>query len=253
MEVFIDKNKRTPLHIAVEKENIEMVKFLLNNEMININALQEILYNYIQLNNGRLFCDIVDNDTDLNSCYKYENITKDQYESKEKYTRTQTALHIAIKNKNIEIVKLLLANEKIDVNIQLYSHSNEDGKNDETNESIIKKTFLYYAIENDSVELVKLLLNNEKTDVNLSSYFYIPQRQAFYMNQTHCEDNYEDEDEDEIESYQLHYAVKKKNKEIIKLLLNNKNVDVNSKDNKGRKPFELTNDDSIKELFINVK
>ena len=37
-------NKRTALHLAVEKENIEIIKLLLENKKLIINAKDEIIY-----------------------------------------------------------------------------------------------------------------------------------------------------------------------------------------------------------------
>lgn len=47
----------------------------------------------------------------------------------------------------------------------------------------------------------------------------------------------------------MHIAVENENVEIIQLLLNNKKIDVNSKDENKKTPIEYTNDEKIKELF----
>lgn len=64
---------------------------------------------------------------------------------------------MAVQNKKIEIVKLLLQNSKIDVNIQFKSSDEEkDGK-----------TALHFAVANEDYEIIKLLLENQSIDVNI--------------------------------------------------------------------------------------
>ena len=61
-----------------------------------------------------------------------------------------SALHIASKKNNIEIVRLLLSNPSINVNIR---------KNN-------NKTPLFIAIANNNIEVVQLLLSNPNIDIN---------------------------------------------------------------------------------------
>ena len=84
---------KTPLYVAVEVENVEIVKLLLEKENIDINLLCILRYYFvIQL---LLFC--------LNE------ITKCFFK--------KAALHVAVEKENIEIVKLLLKNQKTDINL----------------------------------------------------------------------------------------------------------------------------------------
>ena len=124
----VEKIERTPLQIAIIKRNIEMIKLLLNNEMINVNELQKYFYSEIFVYSGKQYCDIITNDTNFNSCYRWENLSEDQCPTKTEMIKNQTALHIAIQMKNIEIVKLLLEYKKIDVNIQSYCNKRIDCK-----------------------------------------------------------------------------------------------------------------------------
>ena len=120
------------------------------------------------------------------------------------------------------MVKLLLDNEKIDVNI-LFSYEFDHNKK---NEIKIKKSALYLAIETDDVDLVKVLLDNEKINVNLSNYFLSHKklhRESYICYNYNDQNVYEDykdvfEDDTEVELSSLHYAVKKGNKNIIKSL-----------------------------------
>ena len=47
----------------------------------------------------------------------------------------------------------------------------------------------------------------------------------------------------------MHLSVEEKSLEIIKLLLENKNIDTSAKDNQGKKPIYYANDDEIKKLL----
>lgn len=100
-----------------------------------------------------------------------------------KYVLNKTALHAAILKQNKLIVKILLANSKIDVNssykyyrIENYSTKTAtyyyDKGYKEINNKVYKieseKTPLYMAIESGNIEIVKLLLTNSKIDINKS-------------------------------------------------------------------------------------
>ena len=47
----------------------------------------------------------------------------------------------------------------------------------------------------------------------------------------------------------LHIAVKNKNIEVLKLLLENENIDFNVKDSNGKTPIEVTDDEKIRKLI----
>ena len=81
----------------------------------------------------------------------------------------KTGLHTAVENENIEIIKLLLSNDKIDVNshsILNFIFSNKIIL------IIVNVTALHKAIELENEEIVKLLLNNNRIDVNAFSIFF---------------------------------------------------------------------------------
>ena len=118
------------------------------------------------------------------------------------------------------MIKLLLGNENIDVNFQ-YEHI----KYNPHHELISKKTALCFAIERDDINIVKLLLSTNKIDVNALNI------------------------EKHTSMTALHKAVLSNNKEIIQILLNYQSIDINIKDNLGRKPIQLTKDQEIIDLF----
>ena len=55
--------------------------------------------------------------------------------------------------------------------------------------------------------------------------------------------------DDILEKTSLHLAVEKDDIEIVKLLLQHKDIDINVEDNKGNKPINYAKSDSIKQLL----
>ena len=82
----------------------------------------------------------------------------------------KTPLSVSIKNENTEIAKLLLNNEKIDVNIinKLSCFKN--------------KPPLYLSIENDNIEIAELLINNKNIDVNIINENEIDKSENEFIN-----------------------------------------------------------------------
>lgn len=82
----------------------------------------------------------------------------------------RTSLYRAIELDNIDIVKLLLAQPKIDVNsgIKEISVSYYDDKKD----VMLNKSPLYLAVENENIGMVKILIEQSKVNVNFVSTFY---------------------------------------------------------------------------------
>ena len=227
-----ESSKRTPLHIAVTKNNIEIIKLLLSNDELKINEFQII-------KKSDLFYDEIEVWLkNPNSC---KVSSKDNVNSFENEMESKSVLHIAIQNGNPEIVELLLSNKKIDVNLhsELFRQTYElDYMKDE--EILQKNTGLHIAIEKNNVEVIKLLLFNEKINVNLPSLLTL----------SNCKlDDEKELNGRDVESFPLHFAVEKGNIEIIKLLMSNKNINVNLKNKNGEKPIDLTTNIKIKKLF----
>ena len=116
----------------------------------------------------------------------------------------KVALYAAVEKNNVEIVKLLLANEKIDVNFSNHHINNIIGW---------KKTALYTAVKNENIDIVKLLLSNKNIDVNI-------------LNRENCFG------ETLSERTALHAAVESGNKEIINLLSEMNGKDINIENDK---------------------
>ena len=125
---------------------------------------------------------------------------------------------------------------------------------------------MYFAIEQGHYEIIKLLVEHNNIDINKKSKIYIWQNKIpsgkeedddiAYKNQEEEEDLNEEEEkyeqgvkEVDKEETALHMAVAKGKIKIIKLLLSNKNIDINITDKQGRKPIELTHKEKIISLF----
>ena len=175
---FLKFTYKTPaLIIAIQRRNVEIVKLILSHPNINANVKScEIIQSYSK------------NNPDV---YKKEGNA---------IIKEKSALLVAAEKREIEIIKLLLANPKINVNdksISKYGYKTKE------------KTVLNYAVLENENEIVKILLENKNIDVNIK---YI------YNNNTTLEQS-------EVTS--LNMAVNNGNIEIIKLLLSNQNIDVN--------------------------
>ena len=161
--------------MAVEKENLEIVKVLLTNDKIDINILKSesfgkqfiksdkkiiksnMLY-YAILNNKnkalKLFLsECKNNKIDL-SAKLFEAIIGKEIEINEK-----TPLYIAVENRNVEAVQLLILNKHINVNEKSYHFIG--------NARIEERTPLHLAVENGYIEIIKLLLECKEIDINI--------------------------------------------------------------------------------------
>ena len=288
----IKNDEKTPLYLAIEKGNNEIIQLLLENEKIDLNVVNKI-----------------------------ETKTDEYYEKYNKYKRgntigwsvsttkkeEKTAFYLAVEKGNLELIKKMLSNDKVDINIIKKSETKinddkdayveaTDSEIQETIETVFK-TALYFAVENEKLELLNLLLSNESIDVNLAcksdeyyrlAYFnenrmehkYEVEKTPFYLaveyknieiinlllqnknidiNKNYIKSNVDDKyDEDgekcsteeyKIKRSPLHLAVYNNNVDIVKILLNQKNIDLNAKDNDGKTPIELTNNKEILNLL----
>ncbi|KAK8900153.1 hypothetical protein M9Y10_002476 [Tritrichomonas musculus] len=191
-----------PLHVAIEKDNIEIIKILLSRANIDINS-KLICYEKLGLNNKRSI--------------------------------SETPIHLASERCNVEITKLLLSHDKIDVNskFNLSSELPEEKK-------FIEKTALHIAIENENSEILRLLLSMKKIDVNekmrYGSEEYDLINEALITSndfEKNKEQIYKKEAKDvsikkEIKT-PLYMAVHMQNLEITQLLCSHNDVNINTK------------------------
>ena len=194
-----------------EKKEIKNVQFL-NFDFFNCDFnTNEILFNLIEYDLYELFLVFINSpDFDIN----YVN-------------KNQTLLIKGIENNSIEIVKKLLENPKIDVNLRpIYKH--------EDNKWFSKKSALHVAIEQENIEMIKLLLSYKETDINLicvesNDEEEIERETAKEIKKEEGKFTSDNDTEyiKRIEKTGLHIAIKTNNSDIVQLLLENSSTDVN--------------------------
>ena len=182
---------------------------------------------------------------------------------------------MAVKKENIEIVKLLLTNNKLDINLQCRIE-----KSIEKKRTIIEMSPLQFAIDNNQDKIVKLLLSQENQsridmkDINKRSIKVTIENEIEVFERTALYISIEKKNADAIKallsraeidvnekSYHqlgnkpieeraaLHLAVEIGDLEIIKLLLEKKDIDINIEDSKNRKPLDYSSNDEIIKLL----
>ena len=175
-------------------------------------------YDNIDPNLGSKFVHTENSFTILNldsAITKHVQFDEWNYGSKDYYGEYKdlSPLYWAIKKENIEIVKLLLSCEKIDINQISYCSFNGDLG--------FEKTLLFFSIEENNIDIMNLLLSNEKIDVNMVSKVYE-----------------KEDDDDDVYKYKnyvqweyiktpLYYAVEKEKIDVIKILLSRGDIDLN--------------------------
>ena len=227
----IKKEEKTAFYLAVEKEDLEIIQHLLSLEKVDIN----------------IPCTSENNIESEKDEYSFGN-TDSEFETTVE-TEIKTPFYFLVENEKLDILKLLLTNDKIDVNFPCkYNESynlgcyNSPRKDDQCQE---EKTPFYLAVEYKNIEIIKILLSNSKIDINKE---YI---------KTILSKKYKKGEDGEVESSEskkinrtpLHLAVKNESFDIIKILLSQKDIDLNIKDEEGLKPIELAKSKQIKCLF----
>ena len=139
-----DNDGYTPFDLAVLQGNIEVIKTLLEDEMVNVNARD---------NDGHTPFDLAvlqGNIEVIKTLLENERIDVNARDN-----NGYTPLHLAVSrnNINIEVVKTLLENERINVNAR-DNYGN---------------TLLHKAVLQGNVEAIKILLDNERTNVNIKN------------------------------------------------------------------------------------
>ena len=209
------KKQKTALYVAIEKENIEIIKLLLANKNIDVN---------------------IPNMEDAFTGGGDEMVWK------------RTALYNAIRKRNNDIVKLLLQNDKIDVNIPGKEWA-DWAAGGERGEGTTLRSPLYLSISTQNDEISRILLGYENLDVNFINGNFINKDD----NVNTINDDKIDVDSDEIHFFWkatvLHSLVSIRSIELIGLLMNHKDVDVNIKNNRGKTPIQCTDDSNIIKLI----
>lgn len=184
-------------------------------------------------------------------------------------------MNLIIEKEDIDIVKLLLANGKIDHNIIKTESIAGFGKTP-TNK-IIKSNVLFSSIMNNKNKVVKFLLSEiKKMPINLNDKLFeskigeeieIFEKSLLYVAveygnieavQLLLSDNEINVNEKSIfclgnmpirEKSPLHLATELGKIEIIKLLLKHKDIDPNIQDDQGKRPINYALNDDIIKLF----
>lgn len=194
-------NKGGLLSTAIEMENIDLVKYLLNSDKIDPNQkCQSHVYNSNQYYSGSALC-------------------------------------FAIKTKNAEIISLLLDNQKVDVNATMtdsfsFGEDDRDGGEYIGRLGTIKyvKTPLIMAIENNDVNTIELLLKKPNINANINRSFMYEYEFSYENNYRYgySNDDFECEKKGSCEMSPILLALMSNNVNIVKLLLSMDGIDVNS-------------------------
>ena len=185
---FKVKDEKTILFEAVESGYFDVVQFLLKNINLDVNC--------------KLLNKKVHHDYFSTACMHYE------------FTYEKLLLHQAIKKGNTSIIKLLLSNPNIDINLESSEKILEAGGciMYEKKETVIKKSSLYYAIKIGNIKLLQVLFEKPNIDVNLG----IKEEFSEYKGTEIVQ-----------EKTPLYLAVEKQDLEIVKLLLENPQININ--------------------------
>lgn len=166
--------EKTALHIAIEIQNIEIIKLLISCPEINVNA------KYISSDSGQekreqaaLHMAIDSKNIEivkiLLSCPNIDvNIKNFYHNYYDKYIYERTPLNTAIKMRNIDIIKLILENKNIDINKKSTSKYVID-RWKKNYELVDERSALQEAVYDDDLNFVKLLLENKNIDANIKN------------------------------------------------------------------------------------
>lgn len=257
--------EKTALHVATENCFTEIVEYLLANPKIDPN--------------------IVLSETKSTSCEPFDN----EYDTENTSTkRKETALFIAVKQRNLNMIQLILSSENINPNSLSEYESNSSTSNNSISTSIRtgwQKSPLHLAIEEKQISVIQYLLSHPMIDVNIkcqnisstnqniqimkkTSLFLAIERHSIDIVQLLLQNEKIDLDMlsqisgsrfGKQEETALFLAVKKQNLDIVQLLLNNPQIDVNL-GSKGKvkqtplhKAIENHNINIINELLKNEK
>ncbi|KAJ6229228.1 ankyrin repeat family protein [Anaeramoeba flamelloides] len=213
------QSKNSALHFAVLKENIEMIKYLIqigiNTELKNSFSLTPLNI-AIKKENFEIVELLLNNNSDPNSTD----------------SQGKTSLHICSETGNDKILEILLKNSKCKINQVDNFH----------------RTALFDAIKANSMKCIKLLIKNtikinQYDTNNLNAIHYALQME----NDEIIKYFYHNVDPQDIELsqptklgiYPLHTAARSKKIIFIGFVLKFKNIDINSKDNEGNTALHI--------------
>ena len=233
--------KLTILNIATRKGNIDIIQLLLKMPKINVDIESTLQYDepmeksfsfldYYQISeNKSILHEAVESGFagvvqfilknikfDINcKCSKNRNYEDHFTTAHMKYDEIyeKTLLHLAIERGFIEIIKLLLSNPNININLNSTSRIFEAGGCVcyTTSLTTITKSSLYFAIKNGRIKLIQLLLAQPQIDVEHGITKDSSRGKS-----------------DKTEKSPLYLAVEKQNFEIVQLLSNHPKINTRS-------------------------
>lgn len=257
-------DEKPPFYLAVEKGNIDIIKLLSKKDNIN----EKISYKKYRLNindDGLYgfsikYYDMIEEKPPFYLAIEKDNIevienlflrvsgniNKPNIKITSDEIKEETPLQLVFKTNKIKFFPLILEYENRFINHPVYTFQsfgiirrssspikiNDKSIEGKIGEEIefIEKTPLYSAVENKSIEAVQFLLKRPEININEKCFLYMGN------NQTQSKTA-------------LHLAVEKGYKDIIKLLMENKNTDANVEDEQGKKPIDYTTNNEIKQML----
>ncbi|XP_067660182.1 putative ankyrin repeat protein RF_0381 [Haliotis asinina] len=236
----VGEDKETILHLACEGNNVEIIKYLLNHSIVDIDSRDEKGWTPIMhgASHGHkdVFDVLVEAGADLSLVNGYR----------------ETILHLACKGGNVEIIKYLLKHDTVGINSRNMNgwtpvmHTVFEGHNDAfgvlveagvdlsqvTNDN---ETILHVACEWEHLGIIKYLLTHNTVDINSrDDWGLTPVMRATVMGRENAFNllvkwradlSLLDDCNDNI----LHLACRRDSIEIVKYLLTNNIVDINSR------------------------
>lgn len=153
----------TPFQYAIERGNINMVNLFLKSGIYDIDYQKSSFYE--RNKNTDKISEITGHEKEF---FHYLKSPENEYVS---YQIKRNAIHIAIEMNHLEILKTLLSNMKVDMNIRneiIIETINKDGEE----EKILKKeTPLLTAMKLKFKEIVNFLLDNKYADINSTNNY----------------------------------------------------------------------------------
>ena len=244
------------LNLATEQSNLDIVNLLLSHPKISLNEQSTKCLKYMSKMSS-----FVEYKMGGGWSYIMPLINKVMNNPGNDFKLLETvnypALCFAISHKEFDIAKAILSSEQCDVNAEMTRSSHTIEEKEWSALAETKIPALCFAIDSNNIEIVKLLLSSSKINVNAD---YVSEH--YYYNSGAEEEEEEEEDKNEKEigwilerkiNPPLSLAVKKSNKEIIKLLLQNKEIDLNKIDDQNKKAIDYADDEEIKKIFQEFK
>ncbi|KAK8839650.1 hypothetical protein M9Y10_032017 [Tritrichomonas musculus] len=177
-------NWMTPLYLAVEKEDEEMVQLLINNEKVDINKTMKTdskimnktaLHRAIEVGNQSILRLLLKNDfIDCGCKLIYHSlINTAQYKVKDKYVEL-SLLCFAIKNGNLETIRTLIEESTIFLNDKSFIEKTIEIVDDDLSlrpENIVKEEIdpILCAIKSNKKDVLQYLLTIPQIDFNCYS------------------------------------------------------------------------------------